>query len=256
MALMAQFGSLRFELTESAALLFQNLKLSADCETEDQVEDGQKYVAVKNGGVAQVSFSVVLNRELGEDVRGRTLALLNMAQRSEESYFYAGGEKLFPFKLMMVKADTEEIQISPGGVWVYAKVNITMKQSSKEKIFEQSQEETPASGDGGGWGGGYQTSSVKFSIKNVSPTPKPSDPIQMLQNQSIVALQNAQDSVYRGKSTSSSGTVTSAERLAATKNAESTVSTAKKAVSSVTKGISSAVATFTKNFNALASKKK
>ena len=256
MALMAQFGSLRFEMTESAALLFQNMKLSADCETEDQVADGQKYVAVKNGGVAQVSFSVVLNRELGEDVRGRTLALLNMAQRSEESYFYAGGEKLFPFKLMMVKADTDEIQISPGGVWVYAKVNITMKQSSKEKIFEQSQEETPGSGDGGGWGGGYQTSSVKFSIKNVSPTPKPSDPIQMLQNQSIVAQQNAQDSVYWGKSTSSSGTMTSAERLAAIKNAESTVSTAKKAVSSVTKGISSAVATFTKNFNALASKKK
>ena len=256
MALMAQFGSLRFELTESAALLFQNLKLSADCETEDQVEDGQKYVAVKNGGVAQVSFSVVLNRELGEDVRGRTLALLNMAQRSEESYFYAGGEKLFPFKLMMVKADTEEIQIAPNGQWVYTKVSVTMKQSSKERIFAQS-EETAAGGGGGDWGtGGYQTSTVKVSIKNVSPTPKPSDPVQLLQNQSIVALQTAQDSVYWGKNTVSSTTSTAAERLSAAKNAENTVSTAKKAGAPIVRGVSSAISTFAKKYTVLAGKKK
>lgn len=145
LAVLAQFGSLQFEILSSTALLFEKLKLSSECETEEKNGDEQKYVSAKNGKPVQASFAVILSASLGIDVKEKVTAILNSAQRGEQAYFYIVGEKLFPFQMMMVSAQTEEIQSSPSGAWVYAKVNITLKQSSKEWIKGQPQKVTTSS---------------------------------------------------------------------------------------------------------------
>ena len=145
LAVLAQFGSLQFEISSSTALLFEKLKLSSECETEEKTGDEQKYVSAKNGKPVQASFAVILSASLGIDVKEKVTAILNSAQRGEQAYFYIVGEKLFPFQMMMVSAQTEEIHASPSGVWVYATVNITLKQSSKEWIKGQPQKVTTSS---------------------------------------------------------------------------------------------------------------
>lgn len=145
LAVLAQFGSLQFEISSSTALLFEKLKLSSECETEEKTGDEQKYVSAKNGKPVQASFAVILSASLGIDVKEKVTAILNSAQRGEQAYFYIVGSKLFPFKMMMVSAATEEIQTSPSGAWVYAKVNITLKQSSKDWITGQPQKVTTSS---------------------------------------------------------------------------------------------------------------
>lgn len=145
LAVLAQFGSLQFEISSSTALLFEKLKLSSECETEEKTVDEQKYVSAKNGKPVQASFAVILSASLGIDVKEEVTAILNYAQRGEQAYFYIVGEKLFPFQMMMVSAATEEIQTSSSGVWVYAKINITLKQSSKEWITGQQKVTTSSS---------------------------------------------------------------------------------------------------------------
>lgn len=150
LAVLAQFGSLQFEISSSTALLFDKLKLSSECETEEKTGDEQKYVSAKNGKPVQASFAVILSASLGIDVKEKVTAILNSAQRGEQAYFYIVGEKLFPFRMMMVSAQTEEIQSSPSGVWVYAMVNITIKQSSKEWIKGEPQKVTTSSSKNAG----------------------------------------------------------------------------------------------------------
>lgn len=172
LAVLAQFGSLQFEISSSTALLFEKLKLSSECETEDKTVDEQKYVSAKNGKPVQASFAVILSASLGIDVKERVTAILNSAQRGEQAYFYIVGKKLFPFQMMIVSAQTEEIQSAPSGVWVYAKVNITLKQSSKEWIIGQPQK-AATSGSSSSTNGGtsltQNTQTSKTGLKYVKP---------------------------------------------------------------------------------------
>ena len=168
LAVLAQFGSLQFEISSSTALLFEKLKLSSECETEEKTVDEQKYVSAKNGKPVQASFAVILSASLGIDVKEEVTAILNYAQRGEQAYFYIVGKKLFPFQMMMVSAQTEEIQTSPSGVWVYAKVNITLKQSSKEWITGQQKVTTSSSNNtSNATTGGKAKAEIKY-VKPIS----------------------------------------------------------------------------------------
>lgn len=134
MALLAQFGELRFEITSSGALLFDNLKLTAECETEDKTDNSQKYVSKKNGKPVQISFTVLLKAALGIDVEQSVSYILYAAQGNVTERLYIGQTCIFPFRMMMTKADVEEIQISPGGIWTSAKVKVTLKQCTQEHM--------------------------------------------------------------------------------------------------------------------------
>lgn len=200
MAAIAQFGSLKFKIRASDALLFEKLKISTECKTEEKVSNSQEYVSAKNGKAAQITFTILLHAALGSDVQKMVATLHNMAQRSKKGYFYMNGAKVFPFRMMMTKAETEEIMISPGGKWVSAKINVTMKQSSSQWIIGEEQA-TQASNQRL-VSNSYRSYVVpataqKASVKTVSPTPKPTDPILLLQNQPITALKNTQDSVAK-----------------------------------------------------------
>lgn len=237
MAVIAQFGELKFEISSSTALLFEKLKLSAECETEEQTNNSQQYVSAKNGKPVQVSLSIILNAALGIDVKVRATEILNAAQRSTQGYFYAGGAKVFPFKLMMTKADTEEITIDPSGRWVSTKINVTLKQSTQEWISAPSKPEQWPSGTVN-WGGVVRVPK-KASVNTgmpVGPTLGAtsgatsgaiSGAIDFLQNQSITALKKAQDSVAKASTAKTS----TAAAVAASRKTTSTAKTKKSTIS-------------------------
>ena len=65
----AQFENLKFEISSSTALLLNNIRMSAECETEDQTDSSQQYVSAKNGKPLQVTFTAIIDANLGGDVR-------------------------------------------------------------------------------------------------------------------------------------------------------------------------------------------
>lgn len=222
MAVLAQFGGIQFGISGETALLFGKLKLSAECETDDKTDNSQAYVAAKKGKAAELTMTVTLSASFGIRVKDETMRLLNAAQRGTQDYLYVKGEKVFPFKLMVTKAETEEIALSPTGVWVQTSVNVTMKQCSKEWILEPEKEETPK----GGGGGGDSTPSYtpqKATVKTTTPSktaqdalwergsayqgvgahpvPKYNSSNPPLQNQSIAAQQTAQNAVSKATKT-------------------------------------------------------
>lgn len=157
MAVLAQFDTLEFEISSSSAMLLQGLKMSSECETEDETSNSQAYVKAKNGKPVEINFTAIFNAALGVDVESNITYLMNAAQRSVQSYFYVAGKKIFPFKLMMVKAETEEILLSPSGKMVKTNVNVTLKQCSRDWISG----DTPADSGGGSSGGGSTKKSIK-----------------------------------------------------------------------------------------------
>ena len=140
-AVIAQWSEIRFEISAASALLLDGLKFSVECETKEKEKNKQKYVSYENGKPSQISFTVILNAALGIDVREQITLFTAKAQRGAEDYLYVGGEKLFPFKIRLVKADSEEIVLNPAGKMVSAKIGVTYKQSSAEKIYTKQEQE-------------------------------------------------------------------------------------------------------------------
>lgn len=148
MGFMAKWGPIRFETVSNAALLFEDFKVSAESETEDKTASQQKYVSRKNGKAAEISMTILLSAAFGIDVKTATSVILNAAQKGETDWLYMGSEKLFPFKLMLTKAETESVEISASGFWTSAKMSVTFKQSTNEALFT-----SPAAGGSSGGGG-------------------------------------------------------------------------------------------------------
>ena len=221
LAVLAQFGNLQFEISSSTALLLENLKLSSECETEEKIGDEQKYVSSKNGKPVQASFAVILSAAFGIDVKGKVTAILNSAQRGEQAYFYIVGKKLFPFKMMIVSAATEEIQSAPSGVWVYAKVNITLKQSSKEWITGQPQKVTTSS------------SSSSSSSKNAGTSKTGLKYVKPVSNNSGATIFAPSSSFQNSINARNSANSTFQNIVNAVNSAASVVSTAKSVASTV-----------------------
>lgn len=174
MAVLAQFDTLKFEITSRSATLIQGIKMSAGCDTEDESDEKKGYVTRSNGQPLEISFTAVLNAALGVDVKSAVTSILSAAKNGTQSYLYIAGEKIFQFKLMIVKAETEEIVLSPSGAWVRTNVNITLKQSSKDSGSgggDKGGGKGDGKGDGGSGGGssGGGGGSNKASV-NTSPT--------------------------------------------------------------------------------------
>lgn len=222
LAVLAQFGSLQFEISSSTALLLENLKLSSECETEEKTGDEQKYVSSKNGKPVQASFAVILSAALGINVKDKVTEILNSAQRGDQAYFYIVGSKLFPFKMMMVSAATEEIQTSPSGVWVYAKVNITLKQSSKEWIIGQLQKATTSGSTNASTPSSTNMQTSKTGLKYVKPISNNSGATIYAPSssfQSSINARNSANSTFQNivnAVNSSAGAVSTAKSVAST----------------------------------------
>lgn len=227
--ILAQFQHLKFEISARSALLFQNLKISSECETEDKTDSSQQYVSAKNGKPVQVTFTAVLNAALGEDVEKDVTYMLDAAQRSMQGYLYIAGKKAFPFKMMMVKAETEDIIFSPSGKWARTNVNVTLKQSTKDWITGNSA--APAQPAVPSGGGGY-----------VTPAKASANTSSWETYALIVGAAVGIGSVFVQSKTPTSGTSSASTAQSTASKAASAISAAAK-VTSTAKSVPSAVST-------------
>lgn len=236
----AQFENLKFGISSSTALLIFNIKMSAECETEDQTDSSQQYVSAKNGKPLQLTFTVIIDANLGGDVRENVIYMLNGAQRSLQGYFYIAGTKVFPFKMMLIKAETEEVKLSPSGKWVKTNVNITLKQSTKDWITGSAPPPSQPAPQSTGGGGGtpakdrINTTPVKASVNTTGWL---TTAVAGIASGAAVAAGTA---LLASKTSTSTGTTTTST-AAAVSSAAKTVSTAKTTASTVAKTTSSVV---------------
>lgn len=169
MAVNAKWNDISFQISETDAVLIGKIKMSAECETEDKEGGGQKYVSKKSGKPVEFSITAILNACLGTDVYSWVMKLMDSAQRGDEDHFEICGRKMFPFKLMLTSAATEEIEIAPSGTWARTNVNLTFKQSTQEPILDRPTPPPSSAGDGGG-----HSEPKKESVnKNPPATTKP-----------------------------------------------------------------------------------
>lgn len=149
---------------------FKNFQIVSECETEDKTASAQKYVSAKNGKPIQITLTVTLSAYLGVDVRADAIALIDAAQRSYQGYFYIQAKKLFPFMLMMTKAEMKNFEIAPNGTWVSCDMGLTLKQSSKDWINGTPASASTSSSSSGSGGGSKKKSSgsKKVSTKTTS----------------------------------------------------------------------------------------
>lgn len=120
-----------FEVSGSLIRSFSEMSIKAGCETEDKTSSKQKYVSRKSGNAAEVSMKIYLLKAMGVDVRAETDSFIAEATAGKKDYFYVGGGKLLPCQLMLTQAEVHEIEIAPGGTWVSAEIQLTMKQADK-----------------------------------------------------------------------------------------------------------------------------
>lgn len=241
----AQFENLKFEISSSTALLLNNIRMSAECETEDQTDSSQQYVSAKNGKPLQVTFTAIIDANLGGDVRDNVTYMLNGAQRSLQGYFYIAGTKVFPFKLMLVKAETEEVKLSPSGKWVKTNVNITLKQSTKDWITGSapppSQPAPQSTGGGGGGGGGATPEKDRINTTPVKASVKTTGWLTTAVAGIATGATVAAGTAWLASKTTTSTAAKTTSTAAAVSSAAKTVSTAKTTATTVAKTTSSVV---------------
>jgi hypothetical protein len=110
---------------------FTGLTIKGGSETKDKTSGGQKYLTHKSANADEISLTAELNAFTGCDVQNEALAFLNDARAGAKDYFYIGGKKLIPCRVMLTEASVTETQIAPGGQWTACKVQLTMKQCEK-----------------------------------------------------------------------------------------------------------------------------
>ena len=198
MALVGKWNGHKFQVSKKQFYSFGDLTIKGSSETEDKTKDKQKYVKRKNGKPTEVSITVVLNAEIAGktitetvqdrvvskqggkmitrtvertqkryealDVRQDAMQFIEEARKGKADYFYIGGKKLVPYKLMLVDATVKEVEIDAKKTWVRAEVQLSMKQCAKGG---------DSSGDSsGGSSGGKKKSKKKSTKSRGTKTPK------------------------------------------------------------------------------------
>lgn len=128
------WGGHVFEVSPGIVRSFVDLTLRGSAEVEDKVASNQKYAQRKSGNAREISLTVILSAYMGCDVRSEVSSFIEDATTGESDYFYVGGKKLINEQLMLIEASANDVEIGPGGDWVYAKVQLTMRQSEKGEV--------------------------------------------------------------------------------------------------------------------------
>lgn len=161
----AEWNGHVFEVSPGVIRSFVDLTLRGSAEVEDKVASNQKYAVRKAGNAREVSLTAILSAYLGCDVRSEAAAFVEEATQGESGYFYLGGQKLIAEQLMLIEASTTEVEIGPGGQWVYAKVQLTMRQSEKGDVAT---DEGTSSAGGKGSTGSKKTTQTSQNAQDKS----------------------------------------------------------------------------------------
>ncbi len=184
------FGNRKFFVSPSEIKGFKGLKIKIALETEEKEVNGEKIVSRKNYGITTVELTAILSAYAGSDVQADAMGIITDCQYAKEDFIYdAAGAKLWPFKLLLTEAEIATCEIGPRGVWTYAEVRMTFKQSTTWS--------GTSAGDGNGssgGGGGGKTKSYVVKIPGRSFTVKASS----IQGAITAALSEAGQPEYSG----------------------------------------------------------
>lgn len=232
MALIGQYGAWTFEIKGNYMRSFKNLQIVSECETEDKTASSQKYVSAKNGKPIQITLTITLSAYLGVDVRGDAIGLIDAAQRSYQGYFYIQSKKLFPFALMMTKAEMKNFEIAPNGKWISCDMGITLKQSSKDWISgtPASSSSSTSSSSSGSSGSSSKSSSSSSSSSKKTSTKTSTSLIKTAASAAAGAISGVVAAV-----SSVVKTVSTAQKVSAAKQTTTTKTTTSKATTSKVK---------------------
>lgn len=191
---------------------FKNFQIVSECETEDKTASAQKYVSAKNGKPIQITLTVTLSAYLGVDVRADAIALIDAAQRSYQGYFYIQSKKLFPFMLMMTKAEMKNFEVAPNGTWVSCDMGLTLKQSSKDWINGTPASANTSSSSSGSGGSGKKKSSGSKKVSTKTANTITRMPMTGVSAKSIATVA----AYHASKTTSTAKQVSAAKKTAKT----------------------------------------
>lgn len=231
MATIGKWHGHAFEVSSQIIRSFTDLTIKGSSETENKTSSGYGYVSRKNSKPAEIGITIWLSALTGCDPRSEATAFVNEANAGSSDYFYVGGQKLVPYKLMLTNADVTEVEIAPGGKWVSCKVKLTMKQCAVPDGTK-----TSSSSGGGSSSSSSSSSSKKTSTKTSSKT--------TTKNNTVDAVSGAAPRV--------SATLKSTAKAVST--VTKVVSTAKKVsstVSKVTSAVKSSVSKVTSKIKSL-----
>ena len=151
---------------------FTGLQIKGSSELEDKKKSGQGKVKRKGGNPTEVSLTVNLNAFVGNDVRSEAMKFIKEARAGKKAYFYINSKKLVSCKLMLTEATVKDVEISIGGKWTSANVQLTMKQCNKGGKGSSGSSGSGNSSGGspsGSSGGGGNSGSNKVSVRTSSP---------------------------------------------------------------------------------------
>lgn len=130
MAVIGRWNGHRFEINAKKILSWKDLKITSGSEVEEKKSGTSRYAKFKAAKPADVTLTVVLHAMLGVDVRAETEKLLTEARSGAADYFYMGGKKLLPCRLMLTQASVNEHDVL-NDQWVRCEVQLSFKQAEK-----------------------------------------------------------------------------------------------------------------------------
>lgn len=177
---MGRWGGHKFVISSNLIYSFKTLQIKGASEMENDKDDKEGYVKRKCAKPTEVTFSLNLNAYAGCDVRALSTAFVESARAGKTDYFYVGGKKLTPCKLMLTDCTAKDVEIARNGQWTKAEVSLTMKQCSKNESTN-----TAAPNPGGSASNGSQKAGVKSStpVTSSNYTAKSSSSVGKLQTQ-------------------------------------------------------------------------
>ncbi len=146
MAEIGRWSSLTFLVSSGTVRSFDGLTVEGSVETKDVTNDSIKYVENVARQPTEVSLSVHLDARLGSDVRDLATTLVSYATWGQEDYFYIARKKLVPYRLKLVKATVNKVQLAGDGTWICCDVQMQMKQSGMPDDWTAQPPAAPASG--------------------------------------------------------------------------------------------------------------
>ena len=124
----AAWWKYRFIVSPNAIMGFKGLQVKASCELESK-DNSQAGIAVrKRANPTEVSFDAVFCALTGVSPREESHDLLLAAQNGYQSHLYIGGKKIISYQFMLTDATLQDVEVTPKGKWVSAKMHLTMKQ--------------------------------------------------------------------------------------------------------------------------------
>lgn len=150
-----RWGTHKFKVSAKKILGFRDLKIKGTSATEEMIKDNTVYAKRKHTSPTEISMVVSLNAATNCDVRSEALGLVEDARKANPDYFYVGGSKIVPQKLLLTSASVDEIAILPSGKWASAQVSLSFRTSGTggKPLGEDENKEKEKSGGGGSGGG-------------------------------------------------------------------------------------------------------